>query len=380
MLLTFPWVALSWYYKQQVNGGIPPPAQDEETPSATEVYHLDAIIARTCALTALTMMIFGGGQVLRRGAAAIDTTPKLDSNSAKGALLRVLSIALPIYATLKVGGFLVALTALLAVASGVPTLPQGPASQQGHVRLSQRKLTVGCIVGAILLNYLGLSPSLEPQRTLGYLALFVSIFVLRPPFSGATSELSGLGGGISESEQKAAAGSSTESVLTALSGLLLGIATLIFGSVSIDSSHLLQLLAVAAVFSLSLVFLAPADVRSPQKIGLAVSTGVAALMCAPPSQYGVQVAYLFRCTLAVISFFISRFDDSSLRLNSHSHGHHHGHQHSEASRISKLVIQYSEPYPLLYSIVKESDSRRIFYFMRYDGKLAPVASDSNSRT
>lgn len=56
----------------------------------------------------------------------------------------------------------------------------------------------------------------------------------------------------------------------------------------------------------------------------------------------------------------------------HDHAHHdhtsHGHSHGTAekrSRFTRTVLPYTEGWTLLHSILKEKDSRRIFYFMRY---------------
>jgi solute carrier family 30 (zinc transporter), member 5/7 len=45
----------------------------------------------------------------------------------------------------------------------------------------------------------------------------------------------------------------------------------------------------------------------------------------------------------------------------------HGHSHNKIearSRLTRMVLPYTESWPLLHSIMKEKDSRRIFYFMR----------------
>jgi zinc transporter 5/7 len=55
----------------------------------------------------------------------------------------------------------------------------------------------------------------------------------------------------------------------------------------------------------------------------------------------------------------------------HAHAHHdhtsHSHSHGAAekrSRFTRTVLPYTEGWTLLHSILKEKDSRRIFYFMR----------------
>jgi zinc transporter 5/7 len=111
----------------------------------------------------------------------------------------------------------------------------------------------------------------------------------------------------------------------------------------------------------------PSSLRSPKKTGLAICAGTAALLCSPHAQDDLLMVYAARGILATASFFASQRDDMHLHLDAHAHNHTHSHSHShttsESSRVSKWLLHKSEPYPLLYSILKEKDSRSIFYFM-----------------
>jgi zinc transporter 5/7 len=60
-------------------------------------------------------------------------------------------------------------------------------------------------------------------------------------------------------------------------------------------------------------------------------------------------------------------DHSNYNHSHHDHKHH-VHSHSatiKPSRFTLLILPYTESWPLLNTIMKEKDSRRIFYFMRY---------------
>lgn len=319
------------------------------------------------------MIILGGGQLLRvtqrDRSDSLVALPKLHSKLVTASFVQMCSIALPIYAALKVGGFLVAFVLALAMASGVPTIARGYDPQDSKGRLSQKKLTIGIIATVVVLSFLGMNTSWDAEPFLGYLSLLVSVFVIRPPFLAFTLDptYDPVVSQEKHSKTESFGVSPSDPMLIALLGLLLAVVTAVVGGLSFQFADMMYVFAAAAGFAACLMYVAPANLRSPHKIGLAIATGGAALLCAPPPRDGVYVVYVFQGILAGIAVLASRFDDKQLRsvMQAHNHHHHHHHTHSndDASPITKLIIRYSEPYPLLYSILKESDSRRIFYFM-----------------
>ncbi|KAF5857390.1 putative zinc transporter msc2 [Aspergillus alliaceus] len=316
--------------------------------------------------------MLGGGQLLREaqrgGGDSLVASPRVDSKKITSSLVRMGSIGLPIYAALKVGGFLVAFALTLAVASGVPIAVQGNDTQDIKGRLSQKKVTVGVIATVVVLSFLGMNTFWDAEPFLGYVSLLVSAFIISPPFSGSIMDsVYDPGSERKLSRTELSDICSSDSKLTALSGLLLAAGTIVAGGISFRVLDMMYVMAVAGGFATCLMYVAPVNLRSPHKIGLAIATGGAALLCAPPPRDSVYVDYVFRAILAGIAVLTSRFEDRHLRLATQAHNHHHhphhAHSHDDASNITKLIIRYSEPYPLLYSILKESDSRRIFYFM-----------------
>lgn len=333
-------------------------------------------------LTAATMIVFGCGQLLRsiqRGRSAAGVTlPQVGSSAASAILLRVSSVALPIYATLKVGGFLVACGLLLPVASGLPTVVQGfGLHSSAQSRFGQKKVTVMLLITLVALSLWGMNATRDPHPYLGYVALLTSVFVLRPPLAGASSISADLdyltsNGTVSQKQaekQGSGAISSSDSILAIISGIILALITVVVsGNVSLQPTNILYQFAAAGALATCLIFVSSSHLRSPQKIGLVIAVGAAALLSSPPLQEKTHLAYVARAIATAASFLAARFDDRQLRLSQHSHTHnhhHHAHSGADATKITRLIIQYSEPYPLLYSILKESDSRRIFYFMRY---------------
>ncbi|KAI3088106.1 hypothetical protein CBS147353_13 [Aspergillus niger] len=380
LLLSLPWIILSWYHQQHALWQTTFSTSDETAASSLGSELLEQAASKTSMLTAVTMIVYGCGQLFRsiqRGGSDSEVTlPRMSSSAASAALLRVSSVALPIYATLKVGGFLVACGLLLPVASGLPTVVQGYGlHSSAQSRLSQKKVTAMLLVTIIALSLWGMNATRDPHPYLGYVSLLTSVFVLRLPFSGTPSVSADLdyltsNGAVSQKQstkQDSGKLSSSDSILAVLSGIILALVTVVVsGNVSLKASNMMYQLAAAGALATSLIFVSPSHLRSPQKIGLMIGVGAAALLSSPPLQEKVHLAYVARAIATAASFLAARFDDRQMRLSQHSHTHnhhHHAHSGADATKITRLIIQYSEPYPLLYSILKESDSRRIFYFM-----------------
>ncbi|KAJ5797290.1 uncharacterized protein N7503_006586 [Penicillium pulvis] len=377
-LIALPWVALSWYPHTCAEACQAPSATGKNPPFGG-IGHA----AQTAGvLTAFTLLAFGCGQLLRKrqaGSSIASTKfPTPNTKTAQAAFMQTCSIGLPIYASLKLGGFLVAFSLLLSTASGVPNLVQADLRGSSSEKYSQKILTIALLASVMVLSFFGLNQSWDSSPFMGYLALLTSVFVISPPLpslrhQGPVPEP----GLVAESISKAkSAGSRSAVVVTTdaplalvSGGFLLALGMIVSRGLPFQSSELLYILVPAGLLAISLMASFPTGFRSPDKRGLAVCTGAAAILCSPHIRDEILPVYAARCILAVVSFFASRMDDSHLRLDAHSHNHTHNHAASHAhvpestTRITKWVIRRSEPYPLLYSIVKEKDSRSIFYFM-----------------
>lgn len=342
---------------------------------------------RTCVLTAVTLLLFGCGQIMRinhqkGGSISFSTIkfPPLNAKVVQVATLQALEVGLPIYAALKIGGFLVAFALLLATASGVPKMVDAGSTSASKGKFSRKPFTIALLTAATLLSFLGMNRAWDSSPLMGYAALVLSVFVLPPPFpclrrQGPISE-PGLVAELSSEKSKVSDGGQSPMVVTAdaplalVSGGSLTLLTFIVsGGFPFSVADFLHLLIPAVLFAISFMISFGCGLRSSHKVGLAASTGIAALLCSPHFQDDYLVVYAARGILAGVSFFASRMDDSHLRTGaqapSQSHHHRHGHSHSapKASAATKWLIHHSEAYPLLNSILKERDSRSIFYFM-----------------
>jgi zinc transporter 5/7 len=383
-LIALPWIALSWYPRkcaQQSAGDL----DASETTHETSVGTVEQVGQKACILTAVTLLLFGFLQLIRlnrhaggsKGFSSVKF-PTPSAQSAQAAFLQICSVGLPIYSALKVGGFLVAFALLLTTATGVPKLVASDPRIAVQERYSRKIFTISLLGTATVLSYLGLNKTWDAWPLTGYLALVLSVFVISPPFpalrrQGPIPEP----GLVAESLSKDKASSlnqsavivTTDAPLALVSGgFLLVLAMIASGGLPFGLADSIYILAPAGLLATALVFSSPADIRSSSKVGLAVATGSASLLSSPHIHDDFMMVYVARFILAALSFFASRMDDRHLRLDAHSHSHtHHHHNHShgptEAGAVTKWLLHRSEPYPLLYSILKEKDSRSIFYFM-----------------
>ena len=362
ILMALPWIALSWYTKNHAQST---PLDSSDAERSEIRVRLDGIVERTGIVTAAAMVLIGCAQMvfLHGSSPSTFAWPKLNVESASMVFLHLCAIGLPTYAAFKVGGFLVAFLLLLALASGMPTIVQKSSlSKATQERLSQKKSTVTLIATAIGLGFFGINTPSDAHPFLGYVALFTSVFILRPPFSGL-GQPGAVSAGLGLTSTEMPSVGPGDGVLNIISGIFLTFITLAFSrNFAFTALDFIYLLVVAGLLATTLLYLHPTSIRSPRKFGLATGAAAAALLCAPPARDGVFIAYVGRSILAGLSFVAARFDDRHLRLTAHSHHHH---ARSDTSRMTKLILHYSEPYPLLYSILQESDSRRIFYFMRF---------------
>lgn len=377
-MVALPWIALSWFYEHYAQWTQPEPD------STASIGRIDRATSRTLGLTAATLILYGGWAVIRpnrrSGGESALKMPSLELNTGITALSQICSTAFPIYATLKIGGFLVAFALALAVGSGLPTVVRGQTSaSSGRERQSFKKLSAAFIPIVLALSFFGMNAVWDNAPSVGYMALLASVFLIRPPFPAisGSNHASERGLGISipdhpnDSVTTLELGNlSQDPLIAALTGTVLGLLTFIItGNLSFAASDIIHILAAAGPLATCLTYLDISSIYSPRKIGVAVATGSAALFCSPPVQDNIYTVYFIRALLAIASFFAARLDDKRSVSEKHAHHHNYAHATSNPSRATKIILRYTESYPLLYSILKERDSRRIFYFMRYTASL-----------
>ncbi|KAJ5220550.1 hypothetical protein N7468_009754 [Penicillium chermesinum] len=332
-LITVPWIAISWYPRKCAQVCLANPTATPNTPGQA--------VQKTGFVTALTLFIFGCSQLVRahqQTGSSMDMSaikfPAATVKTAQTAFLQICSVGLPIFASLKVGGFMVAYSLLLATASGVPTLVRTNLHNAAAERYKQKPFTIALLTAATMLSMLGLNKSWDSAPLMGYMALITSIFVLPPPFpslrfQGPIPEPGLVAESLSQQRKISGTGQpavlvTADAPLALISAISLAVVSFIVSrGVPFELSDLGYLLMSAGPFAISLMIVAPASIRSGEKLGLGVCTGAAALLSSPHIED--ELVFLYA-----------------------------GHQ----------VVNFAQrSLSLLYSILKEKDSRSIFYFM-----------------
>ena len=354
----------------------------------------------TCIMTSSTLLLVGilaklqsAERVLdrRKGVSASSfSIAAITSTSALKAMAsRVCSIALPFYAATQLGGTRVGLIMLMAIAADLTcaTKTAQPSLQSVKDIWSSKVATSSVMVLFFITDEAGLTIYTPLKNVvLGYLALATSVLFLQPPLPSVSRPVSKSGSPTSTSALWSRIRS--EGVLTTSPGnttstLLAGVVLAVFTVLSsmlvssppvISTSTIILTTFTVAAMAASLLFSAPAALRSESKAGLALGclTTASCSFLFSPSLWPGTVC---NGGLSALSFLGVLYDTNgsssshSHTHDSHDHAHnvhsHHGHhRHSEGghSAFTKFVLAQCEPGSLVCSILSEKDSRRIAYF------------------
>jgi zinc transporter 5/7 len=364
-------------------------------------------LLHACTLSSATLILVGLISQIRSGTEqpldrrkSLPVKSGLPSNAllSGNVLLRVvtiaLSILLPFYATMQLGGARTALVLLAAVAAGLGRLEQKPGKHgmwdDTKRTLRTRKWTCGAILMGVVTDTYHCTE--EAGILLGYLALVTSLFAIPPPLptagwtllTGAKSQDSwatqGSGRASLPKPSSPLVNTPRDTLLTIAAGLLLAVLAIVYSSVSSSSpslSHYAILLSTLSVASASaLIYLSiPAALKNPTKGGLALGSLLVAAFGVWEHADSLQACVLFPLTCAFLFGAVSLDTGSSALSKSHSHDHAHaGHQHSHShdhgdhhlhgnhSGLSSFIIARCTPGSILHSVMIEKDSRRIAYF------------------
>lgn len=313
-------------------------------------------------------------------------------------LLRIttnaLSVLLPFYATMQLGGARTALILLAAATAALGSFDQKPgkhgAWEDAKRTFRTRKWTCGAILLGLFADVYNCAE--EAAIILGYLALIASMFAIPPPLptagwflmTGAKPKdawITHTSGRVSLPKPSSPlVNTPQETLLTIGSGVLLAILSVPYSMISSSSSSLshhailFSTLSVASATAL-VYFSLPAALRNPRKGGLALGGFVATAFGVWEHADSVQACVLFPLTCAFLVGATSFDTGSSTITRPHSQDHSHaGHQHSNShdhgdhhlhgnhSGVSKFLIARCTPGSILHSILIEKDSRRIAYF------------------
>lgn len=382
-------------------------------------------LSQACAVTCGTLLLLGFmGRIRasqnsldrRKGSLGVagDTERKPAKlggiEGAKRIAGRLLSVGLPVYGSLKLGG---GRTGLVMLVAGAGCLFSREGEKEDLTRIegwkrliTSRKGTLVALAAGVICDVLGFT-STQAARSiaLGYPALILSISVLPPPFSQRPTKATVINASRSTSVASTSAvpatpwenpsivpisqistlplspliSTSQDANLTLLTGTIFSIFLAIisfFSSTRIYPETILQwiwfLLAIIGGAT-ALVFSRPTALCTDRKMGFLVGSTVL-LFISNTFSSSTWVLYTSQAVLVGLSYFGVRTDENSqpsLGIPKGDHQHHHHHTEPYASRrelksskLTNFLLGLFRNWPLVHGILAEKDSRRIFYFMR----------------
>ena len=401
LLVPLPYILASATFSSmtvRVGGEFPPLAAYEQVDMGLRLgpYGRSSGLLETGALVSGTLLIVGlagkirlSGQTLdrRKNAATPTAQTEISVSAIRSILLRCLSLALPLYASLQLGGARVGLILLVALAVGMTS---GTTRSLESIKdmWSSQVASTGVLLIGFIFDEAGITIFNSLTNVmLGYLALALSAVVLPSPLEGgmeehdaATDSRPRFRSGRAASVSSFSLTRSTEDVnLTLISGLLLAICTAVialFTPIPTPITNLTLVLAglTIASMSASITISSPAALNTPAKTGLALgclTTASCSFLFSPTLWPGT----ICNGGLSALAFLGVLYDTNTDSVHGHSHDSHgHGHHRpthmlkrtktgtETHSALTKLLMARCEPGSLLYTILSERDSRRIAYF------------------
>lgn len=367
------------------------PYQDE---IVDEIEHVTAparrTILKTCILVSATLLFIGFYGIIRgttltrnqkiQHVAGIDVTRFLPF------LKSVLSIGLPYYAALQVQNGRIAIVMLTVLAYGrsspVKTNRQIASYEYFMSLLKRRKNITALVVFMLLLDVAGPTSIFVDfwQTVKGYLALLFSVLLFPPLFNNGDfapaydGDIDSSTGFTNFEGPETTTRPSIAQNYFVQGGAALGVITL-FAFLFTDGLYItffgtLTVLGVSGL-SLLLSILGSFVPRAPSLAALAIGFGSSLLTTAVISSTG-YLELLVHALLSVAAYLSVWFDKKVASRGHHNHHHHHHHNHhhhkkeTSHSAFTGRLLAACESWPFVYGILREKDSRRIFYFMRYD--------------
>lgn len=421
LLIPAPYIFASAAYSSTFGASLQtfPPfsAYDRSLPTDTAEEPAPAFLGpsgfvEACTLTSITLILVGVLAKLRSPDRITDRRKDSTSQSLSALrelsawrtmALRALSLGLPFYAAMLLGGMRTGLTLLIAVAANLTCTDwkTGFSMQALKKVWSTKVATTVVMIVSFISDELGLTIRASmSDLILGYAALAISVLLLQPPLpilsstatsitsSKMTSHISrNMSGSFRQSAASPLTCSAGDINLTLFAGVATAIVSILLSLLRgaappVSFATVILSTLATGLSAASILFSQPATLRGESKAGLALgcfTTASCSFMFSPTIWPGTM------CNggLSALSFLGILYDTNATSSSSshdhardhdhhaHAHGHtghkhhHHGHhQHAEPtnSAFTKFILARCEPGSLVYSILSEKDSRRIAYF------------------
>ena len=350
----------------------------------------DSGLVEACTLTSGTLLLVGILAKIRAAERTLDRRKGvgdyqqqmqglLGVDAARKMTLRAISLGLPYFAAMQIGGFrtgLVLLTATAADLFGADVASRRTFFEWKHI-LSARTATVLVLLLGMATDFAGWTFHAPTTHMIcGYLALAFSVFVLPPPLPSIAVTPSGSVSKLTATSSLTA--STGDANMTLLSGFVFTLLTIAISVISATAPSIkgtaitFSTLSIAATAA-AVFFSQPHTLRSDYQAGLGLGcllTASGAFLYSPSLWPGT----ICNGGLSALSFLGVLYDTHAPADDDHVHEHAHNthtHQHNHHapaatdgshSGLTKFILSCCEPGSLVYGILSEKDSRRIAYF------------------
>lgn len=373
--------------------------EKEDVPSAGSFYEP---LIQTCTLTAAALLLVGILARIQTSNQNLDRRKKNEGSSSfaksliqsatiRAIVVRILSLALPYYASMQLGGLRAGLILLLVILSGLTSVAQSNQVSKGYAGLFgamwSRKFTCAAVLGFACSDLFGMTSSTGVRSLAsGYLALALSALVFPIPLPAFSERPNVLARSISNPKGysistppptprlngsgTAAAGSSlfasrAEANITLAAGVGLGVFSIVlqglFSRPALSSKTLLFCaLSLASAMSM-LFFIRP--ISSQAKGQPALSTALTLISIFGVLQlYGMEMSPYAYWTFGALGWFAALLDGTE-RFGSKAVQHkEHDHKPTRSSLFTTFLLKFCFPGSVMDTILRERDSRRIAYF------------------
>lgn len=296
------------------------------------------------------------------------------------ALKRVLSIWLPFYACLMLDSDIVTVVMFLGLSVGFTpalrerTMPNLKVSAMSMIKL--RKITVAFLAAMMLFDMGGISSSYGIFHSMkGFMSLGLALFGIPDTYPSpwnimpAVRNKSGSEEKPHSKDMDMDVALQEDSTINILTGSALAVSVLIFHTFMYGFPPLLPgvSLLLLASFCVAASHLHPIVSSSSgfRESGFIAGAAVMTIII-PTSTSTPQSNFEMWSTLGPLGRFLlaylSTVVDSKLSP-SHSHAHSHDDTVKPPSKATLWLLGACENWPFIHAIIKERDSRRIFYFM-----------------
>lgn len=363
-----------------------------------------------CALSSANLLLIGTLSRIRSSDQPLDRRKGSFGNSEDGKIWglwnihslqriggRIMSVLLPFYASMQLGGARTAIVLLTVTTTGIGSFDVRPmkhtAWENTKRTIRTRKATCVVLFLGIVCDFLDFSASAS-ALVLGHLALAASVLGFPPPLpTTGWPLLTNIRGTTGLSAPAAAetpwnATTSTkislrkpisplisspeDTKLTLVAGMMLCIFTIVAAVVLSTSPPIsfeaITFTTLSIASATALVFFSlPSSLRTQRKFGVAIGciliAGIDSLR-----NSGIWKEFPYISILCVLSYAAVSFDTttsiSKRDVCHHDHKHETDHHplHGNHSRFSGYLIKQCPPGSILHSVLIEKDSRRIAYF------------------